>query len=180
MLRYASLSLDGIDVPQLVGTRLDQHHVGATFENRAPAVLALKTHKCIEQFRRKEHRARRSPLHARRTGCLRPRSSNARTIASKESELTSGWSPGKKRQPFQLRSTPHERPARTLSLRSSPSCSTHGQCLSSQIWATSGQRVETTTSKPRGTESMVRAISGSHRYRRASCWSQTAWPRPKP
>ena len=59
MLRYASLSLDGIDVPQLVGTRLDQHHVGATFENRAPAVLALKTHKCIEQFRRKEHRARR-------------------------------------------------------------------------------------------------------------------------
>ena len=59
MLRYASLSLDGIDVPQLVGTRLDQRNVDATFENRAPAVLALKTHKCIEQFRRKEHRARR-------------------------------------------------------------------------------------------------------------------------
>ena len=48
MLRYASLSLCGIDIPQLVGTRLDQHHVGTVLENRAPAVLALKTHECIE------------------------------------------------------------------------------------------------------------------------------------
>ena len=48
MLRYASLSLGGIDIPQLVGTRLDQHHVGTVLENRAPAVLALKTHECIE------------------------------------------------------------------------------------------------------------------------------------
>ena len=48
MLRYASLSLGGIDIPQLVGTRFDQRNVDATFENRAPAVLALKTHECIE------------------------------------------------------------------------------------------------------------------------------------
>ena len=59
MLRYASLPLGGIDIPQFIGTRFDQCNVDAAFENRAPAVLALKTHKCIEQFRRKEHRARR-------------------------------------------------------------------------------------------------------------------------
>ena len=48
MLRYALLSLGGIDVPQLVGTRLDQHHVNTVLEDRTAAVLALKTHKRIE------------------------------------------------------------------------------------------------------------------------------------
>ena len=66
MLRYASLSLDGIDIPQLVGARFDQRNVDATFENRAPAVLALKTYERIEQFRRKEHRTRRLTV-ARKT-----------------------------------------------------------------------------------------------------------------
>lgn len=66
MLRYAPLSLGGIDIPQLVRTRLDQRNVDATFEDRTAAVLALKTHKCIEQFRRKEHRTRRLTV-ARKT-----------------------------------------------------------------------------------------------------------------
>lgn len=66
MLRYALLSLGGIDVPQLVGTRLDQYHVDTALEDRTAAVLALKTHKCIEQFRRKQHRARRLTV-ARKT-----------------------------------------------------------------------------------------------------------------
>ena len=66
MLRYASLSLGGIDVPQLVGTRLDQYHVGTALEDRTAAVLALKTYERIEQFRRKEHRTRRLAV-ARKT-----------------------------------------------------------------------------------------------------------------
>jgi len=152
MLRDAALALGGVDIPQLVGTCLDQLDIGTAAQQRRSAVLSFKPHKVGKEAGNSTGEAG-SPFRARRTGATPPLALKAPASASKESELTSGWSPGKKRQPFQLRSTPHERPARTLSLRSSPSCSTHGQCLSSQIWATSGQRVETTTSKPPGTES---------------------------
>ena len=61
MLRYASLSLGGIDIPQFVSTRIDQRNVGAALENRPATVLALEKHERREQLPRKEHRARSSP-----------------------------------------------------------------------------------------------------------------------
>ena len=44
MLRYAALPLGGIDIPQLVGTRLNQRNVGATLKDRPSAVLAFEKH----------------------------------------------------------------------------------------------------------------------------------------
>ncbi len=114
MLRYASLSLGGIDVPQLVGTRLDQRNVDATFENRAPAVLALKTYERIEQFRRKEHRTRRLAVarktHRVFTATLLKRANHGLKRIRAHKRLVAR----QKRQPFQLRCAPHERPTLML------------------------------------------------------------------
>ena len=158
MLRYASLSLGGIDIPQLVGTRFDQRDVDATFENRTAAVLALKTHKCIEQFRRKEHRTRRL------TAARQAHRMFAATLVKRVNHGIKRIRAHKRLVARQKEATfpvafDSPRKARTDAFAAQLAIVQHARAM--LVLANLGQRVETTTSKPRGTESMVRAISGS-------------------
>ena len=56
MLRDAALALGGVDIPQLVGTRLDQLDIGTAAQQRRSAVLSFKPHKVGKEARGEQHR----------------------------------------------------------------------------------------------------------------------------
>ena len=161
MLRYASLSLGGIDVPQLVGTRLDQHHVNTVFEDRTAAVLALKTHKRIEQFRRKEHRARRLTV-ARKTHRMLAATLVKCTNHSLKRIRTHERLVARQKEATFPVAFDSPRKARTDAFAAQLAIVQHARAM--LVLANLGDLGPTRRNhdvKARGTESMVRAISGS-------------------